>query len=137
MRTLHEKLRDAHHLKHMGRMQYGLFLKGIGVSLEDALIFWRSEFTRIMTDKQFDSNYAYNVRHNYGQEGKRTDYTPYSCLKIITGNVGPGESHGCPFRHFDANNLRGTLTRQGVKRDGIEDVISLVEGGHYQVFYPL
>jgi hypothetical protein len=27
MRHLHERLREAHHLKHFGRMQYGLFLK--------------------------------------------------------------------------------------------------------------
>ena len=29
-------------------MQYGLFLKGIGVTLPDSLRFWRSEFTKIM-----------------------------------------------------------------------------------------
>ena len=27
-------------------MQYGLFLKGIGLSLEEALQFWRQEFTQ-------------------------------------------------------------------------------------------
>ena len=27
MRTLHENLRKDHHLKHFGRLQYGLFLK--------------------------------------------------------------------------------------------------------------
>lgn len=37
MRQCHESLRTHHHLKHNGRMQYGLFLKGIGVTLEDAL----------------------------------------------------------------------------------------------------
>ena len=29
-----------------GRLQYGLFLKSIGLSLDDALSFWRAEFTR-------------------------------------------------------------------------------------------
>jgi DNA primase large subunit len=41
MRHLHAQLRRDQHLKHQGRMQYGLFLKGIGLSLEEALIFWR------------------------------------------------------------------------------------------------
>jgi DNA primase large subunit len=48
MKNLHWRLKEKHHLKHMGRMQYGLFLKGIGLSLEDALQFWRSEFCKIM-----------------------------------------------------------------------------------------
>ena len=29
-------------------MQYGLYLKGIGLSMEDSLRFWRSEFTKVM-----------------------------------------------------------------------------------------
>lgn len=37
MRSCHETLRNKHHHKHGGRMQYGLFLKGIGVTLEDSL----------------------------------------------------------------------------------------------------
>lgn len=37
MRQCHEVLRTKHHHKHFGRLQYGLFLKGIGVSMEDAL----------------------------------------------------------------------------------------------------
>lgn len=37
MRNCHEGLRTKHHLKHSGRLQYGLFLKAIGVTLEDAL----------------------------------------------------------------------------------------------------
>lgn len=37
MRQCHEILRTKHHHKHFGRLQYGLFLKGIGVSLEDSL----------------------------------------------------------------------------------------------------
>lgn len=37
MRHCHETLRTKHHLKHFGRLQYGLFLKSIGVTLENAL----------------------------------------------------------------------------------------------------
>lgn len=36
-RMCHESLREKHHLKFFGRNQYQLFLKGIGVSLEDSL----------------------------------------------------------------------------------------------------
>jgi DNA primase large subunit len=46
MRHMLEKLRENHHLKHGGRMQFGLFLKGAGLKLEDALAFWRAEFSQ-------------------------------------------------------------------------------------------
>lgn len=52
MKRLHVVLRSEHHLKHQARQQYGLFLKGAGLPLEQALVFWRSEFTKkIDSDK--------------------------------------------------------------------------------------
>ena len=45
---LHESLRRDHHLRHFGRLQYGLFLKSIGLTLEQALTYWRTEFTKKM-----------------------------------------------------------------------------------------
>ncbi|KAL6090568.1 hypothetical protein STEG23_009417, partial [Scotinomys teguina] len=87
MRQLHKALRENHHLRHGGRMQYGLFLKGIGLTLEQALQFWKQEFIRGKMDPdKFDKGYSYNIRHSFGKEGKRTDYTPFSCMKIILTN---------------------------------------------------
>jgi hypothetical protein len=95
MQTLHEGMKAHHHLRHAGRMQYGLFLKGVGLTLEDALVFWQREFTQAMSVEEFLKKYAYNIRHNYGKEGKRQDYTPYSCVKIVMGTPpGNNEYHG-------------------------------------------
>ena len=99
-------------------MQYGLFLKAAGLNLEDALRFWRSYFTKEMDVDKFDKQYAYSIRHNYGKEGKRVNYTPYSCMKIIMTNVGPGDSHGCPFKHSDAAQLQQKLVSYRVPHKG-------------------
>lgn len=90
MRQMHIHLKQAHHMKHTGRIQYGLFLKGIGLTLDDSIKFWRTEFTKKIPKEQFDRNYLYNVRHSYGKEGKRADYTPWSCSRIILDSA-PGK----------------------------------------------
>ncbi|KAK1282135.1 putative DNA primase large subunit [Acorus calamus] len=113
MRHLFEKLREEHHLKHGGRMQLGLFLK--------------------VGSERFDKEYAYSIRHNYGKEGKRTDYTPYSCQKIISSTPGVGDHHGCPYRHFSEENLRAALGKMGVGGRTMDDVMDKVRNRHYQL----
>ena len=61
--------------------------------------------------------YAYGIRYNYGLEGKRVNWSPHSCMKIIneTGtNAAAGEHHGCPFKTFDEGQLRAQLQQMGV-----------------------
>ncbi|XP_055491027.1 DNA primase large subunit [Leucoraja erinacea] len=135
MRQLHNALRDNHHLRHGGRMQYGLYLKGLGLTLEQALLFWKSEFIKgkVEPDK-FDKSYAYNIRHNFGKEGKRTDYTPFSCMKIILSNPpGQGDFHGCPFRHSDVDLLKPKLQSYKISPAEINQILDLVKGMHYQL----
>ncbi|NP_001407371.1 DNA primase large subunit isoform 3 [Mus musculus] len=135
MRQLHKALRENHHLRHGGRMQYGLFLKGIGLTLEQALQFWKQEFIRGKMDPdKFDKGYSYNIRHSFGKEGKRTDYTPFSCMKIILTNPpGQGDYHGCPFRHSDAELLKQKMQSYKIPASGISQILDLVKGNHYQV----
>ncbi|KAG9445938.1 hypothetical protein H6P81_012066 [Aristolochia fimbriata] len=133
MRHLFEKLRENHHLKHGGRMQLGLFLKGVGLNLEDALVFWKAEFSKKVGAERFDKEYAYTVRHNYGKEGKRTDYTPYGCQKIISSTPGVGDHHGCPYRHFSEDNLRAALGKMGVSGRALDDIIEKARKQHYQL----
>ncbi|CAA0826612.1 Probable DNA primase large subunit [Striga hermonthica] len=133
MRHLFEKLREDHHLKHGGRMQLGLFLKGVGLNLDDALAFWKAEFSRKVGPERFDKEYSYSIRHNYGKEGKRTDYTPYSCQKIISSTPGVGDHHGCPYRHFSEENLRAALNKMGVSHRAVESVMDKVRNRHYQL----
>ena len=133
MNNLQVALKNENHLKHGGRMQYGLFLKGIGLSLNDALAYWKTSFARRTPPEKFDKEYAYNIRHNYGKEGKRTTYTPYGCIKIIQGTPGPGDHHGCPFRQFEEATLRVKMKQKNFTQPQCDEVLSLVKGQHYQI----
>lgn len=140
MQHLHKNLRQNSHLKYNGRQQYGLFLKSVGLSLEEAMAFWRRSFASKVPEDKFQKEYAYNVRHNYGQEGKRANYAPFSCSKIITGSSpSAGDHHGCPFRHHGSESLRNTLGNYSapngnrLNRDQIDQVMELVQGNHHQL----
>lgn len=139
MRNLHLQLRKNSHLKHYGRLQYTLFLKGLGLSLEDCLVFWRHSF-KLITDETFNKEYRYNVRHTYGDVGgdairRGRGYAPFSCQKILTERPpGPGEAHGCPYRHFSVENLTGLLQGTGVTdRDLLRGVREDVERKRYHI----
>ncbi|KAI9247866.1 Dna Primase, partial [Sporodiniella umbellata] len=130
---LKDNLQKSKHLKHEGRLQLGLFLKGIGLSVEEALVFWRKAFSSL-TDDKFQKGYAYNVRYNYGLEGRRVNYNPFSCLKIINGVApGTGEHHGCPFRHSSDKSLEAQLFRDNIGQSQVDEIVGLVHNRHYQL----
>lgn len=133
MRVIHESLRSKHHLKHGGRMQYGLFLKGIGVTLEDSLRFWREEFTKTIDLEKFEKAYSYNIRHNYGKQGSMVNYTPYSCLKIINTTVGPQDVCGCPFKMLEQSSLKTKLASYGVGIGHAQEIVGYASKGHIQL----
>ncbi|KAG6328116.1 hypothetical protein ID866_10974 [Astraeus odoratus] len=137
MRNLHECLVRDRHLKHFGRLQYGLFLKVLGLSIDEALLFWRKSFSNI-TDEKFNKEYKYNVRHSYGLEGKRANYPAKSCQQILTTDKpGVGDCHGCPYRHFSPENLQSSLlthySSQGLTTTDLHEVMRTVKDGHYHV----
>ena len=139
MRNLHMQLRKNSHLKHYGRLQYTLFLKGIGLTLEDCLIFWRQAF-KFITDDVFNKEYRYNVRHAYGDVGgdairRGKGYSPMSCQKILTEHPpGSGEAHGCPYRHFSIENLTTLLQQTGIgDREVLRGVKEDVEKKKYHL----
>ncbi|KAJ2785475.1 DNA primase subunit pri2 [Coemansia interrupta] len=133
MRHLHAQLVHDRHLRHAGRLQLGLFLKAAGLPLADAMVFWRRAFAGL-TDDQFQKAYAYNVRHSYGQEGRRANYTPYSCHRIITASPpGPGDHHGCPFRHHAPDRLRAALHADRLPDADVREIADLARAGHCQV----
>ncbi|XP_019480133.1 PREDICTED: DNA primase large subunit [Hipposideros armiger] len=114
MRQLHKALRENHHLRHGGRMQYGLFLKGIGLTLEQALQFWKQEFIRgkMDPDKVILKNLSINN---------------------LVGMLACFLLSGCPFRHSDPELLKQKLQSYKISPGGISQMLDLVKGTHYQV----
>lgn len=129
MRHLQDTLAEVHHLKHGGRLQYGLFLKvvhnqllllqrfhrsclgywpvpsriddfledGVSESYGSRQGIWNWLTLRLCLTEilQFDKEYSYNVRHSYGQEGRRKSYDSYNCIKIVTtSHPQAGDAHG-------------------------------------------
>lgn len=45
MTVMYERLANEHHLKHWGLQQFTLFLKAIGLPLEQAMMFFRQQFS--------------------------------------------------------------------------------------------
>lgn len=105
-------------MKHFGRLQFGLFLKGIGLNLTEAIKYWKTEFCKLIDSEKFDKDYLYNIKHSYGTIGKMTNYSPYGCKKIISTDPGPGEHHGCPFKLWDADMLKQKILEYGVPTEG-------------------
>ncbi|KAI0981887.1 hypothetical protein GJ496_006243 [Pomphorhynchus laevis] len=135
-RQLHEALRTEHHLKHQGRLTYWLFLKGIGLPMEENVRLFQNEFSQKggMDQTKFDREHGYNIRHSYGKEGKRVSYTPYSCIKIINNHPpGSNEFHGCPFKHLNHEILRQRLSSYNLDTNQINQILNLSAGRHYQI----
>ena len=96
MRRHLQTLHSERHLKHHSRWQFTLFLKGMDLTVDEALAVWRSQFVHgKMADFQREHTYA--VRHSFGLEGKMADYPPHTCERLAKNATrGDGEP-GCPF----------------------------------------
>lgn len=124
MKALYTALVNQSHLKHFGRLQLGLFLKGMGFTAEESIQFWRKEFCKKIDGDKFEKQYAYNIRHMYGKEGKRNDYKPWSCAKVMNQQApGTGEYHGCPFKTFGENSLQQLIGSYGLTARDTEIVM--------------
>lgn len=79
--------------------------------MEDSLAFFQEEFTKIMTMEDYNKNYSYSVRHYYGKEGRRKDYTPWSCVKVKDSHMETAEDAGGSSRKGEIDKLGPFLSR--------------------------
>ena len=97
------------------------------------MLFWKTEFCKKMPAEKFEKDYAYGVRHAYGKEGKRVDYTPHTCMKCISANPGAGEHHGCPYKTFGEESLRAALGGLQIAPRQVGEIVEKAKGQHYQL----
>ena len=134
MNLIERHINQYSHLTHFGRLQYTLFLKGAGLPVDEALKFFQKKYEKKTPLDKFEKEYAYNIRHSYGLEGKRVSYTPYTCEKIINMNGPMGrECHGCPFKTYSTDNLRKILNTCNLSPVDIEEIIIKKKNNEYQL----
>ena len=134
MKQLYMVVKNKHHAKHYGRLQLGLFLKGLGLTMEEAYAFWKQEFCKNLDSDKFDRNYGYNIRHMFGKEGKKADYSAWSCTKVLNQvTPGEGEFHGCPFKTYSEEPLKQLIASYGIKPEEMRPVIDKRREGLHQV----
>lgn len=135
---LQKNLISNSHLKYQGRQQLGLFLKGIGLSVDEALKFWSYQFTKgsgAMSLEKFNKEYKYNIRHTYGLEGARINYKPWNCATILSKpRPSKGEHHGCPYKELPLDSLVNNLNDMGITdQQHINDIVDDVNKNDYTV----
>lgn len=133
MRQMESAFQRDKHLKHKGRLTYGKFLKGCGMTCDDQIEYYRGTFTKKMAGEKFNKEYKYGIRHHYGMEGNKKNYSPNGCESIISEAPGAGEYHGCPFRSFDKRNLTKLLRSLRINDHAMKPMLERAENGHFNL----
>lgn len=90
MSHLLTELRNHHRLTHIWRYYFSLFLKDIGLDMDESIKFWEHEYSKPCTAESSCTHtwqlnrrkYLYNIRHTYGLVGARKKQDCPSCLDL-------------------------------------------------------
>lgn len=127
MSALYATLKRDRRLGHDDRFVFSLFLKEIGLDLKEAIQFWSHHYieppgkhaTCSHTWQENTSRLTYSVRHMYGQEGRRVDYTAHGCAQVQGNGL-------CPFTTGKFKAIYG-----GKQVEDMEDIVRLCENKQY------
>ncbi|CAH2085807.1 unnamed protein product [Euphydryas editha] len=133
MHNLHRTLRNKHRLSHNQRFSYSLFLKDIGMPVDEALTFWRTEYEQTPNGnhqcchnwQNDEKKFVYGIRHLYGLEGGKKNYSSGSCSHLQSFTEG-----SCPFKSFDNEAMMQILNI-----DNIDPLLSQIKNFQEQKLY--
>jgi len=112
MKNIYETLEKGEKLSHNQRFNFSLFLKDIGMQIQDATSFWHKYYSRIhgQTSRSLSiweerkSKYSYSVKHLYGEAGSRRRYKTATCSSLHSQSL-------CPFSNTDIEELAARLNQ--------------------------
>ena len=122
---VHENLKSHHRLGHHARVAYTLFLKEIGLPLDQALKFWSQHYSKHSKNTEKCSHswqenhkkFEYSINHLYGNAGGAKNYSAHGCESISQRNSSIREELTCPFHEPDIEDLGNVLEAQRVFRE--------------------
>ncbi|CAH0399042.1 unnamed protein product [Chilo suppressalis] len=128
MLNLHQQLRKRHRLPHTQRFYYSLFLKDIGMPVDEAVNFWRTEYQQMPNGthscchnwEKDEKKFVYGIRHMYGLEGCRKSYSSVNCHRIQSED-NSCNAVGCPFKIFEHERMLHILNM-----DSTEPILSQI-----------
>ena len=132
MAMLYRKLKRDKKLKHNDRFQLSLFLKDIGLGVEEQVKFWAAIYSghktggpggNLWADKR--AKYSYGIRHMYGLEGRRVEYKSKSCRGVMEGSS--GDLH-CPLVG-DVEDIAKYLRTKNMDREKQDRLILMCREG--------
>jgi len=104
MRILLSRLESTGYLAHGERLQLGLFLKRLGMSLDEQLQFWyKFAVDNVgMSWEEFEKKGGYYIKHIYGVVGSKKDYEAPKCETIIA-------KYFCPFKALSSTQIKDII----------------------------
>lgn len=98
------KVNATGYIGHWERFQLGIFLKTTGMDINEQLRFWYNKAVDNvgMTFESFNRRAGYIIRHIYGMEGGKIDYTMPSCKTIQ-------DKMYCSFKHSNLETIKSKI----------------------------
>lgn len=84
MQNLHRELKKNSHLKHFSRLQYTLFLKGLGLNLQECILFWRRSFKLITDGELFPTVAAHSLLMDVQTNSNPNTFTTFVTLTVMS-----------------------------------------------------
>ncbi|MHA2502529.1 MAG: hypothetical protein ACXAE3_06660 [Candidatus Kariarchaeaceae archaeon] len=115
IQELLQKVDETGYLNHNQRLQLGLFLKHIGMGVDEQLRYWyeRAVDNKGLSFEEFESRAGYNIRHLYGLEGSEKDYNMIACSKLQL-------EYYCTFIQRDVSGVKSMVEHYMKQQPGYD-----------------